>query len=226
MDSWLAIPDNHSGVFLDWHIGEALLDEELYSAIIFAVLLSSITSPIILTLVLRHYNRQAAKYLEQEQLDKSTAGGRAPLHVNIQIRSAIKPGMQTSIKGCCNSQSLFVIDQRSWQPRGLGAVVATELYAVDGKTMVDVNKSLKKVDSLKLPMPSSKIERTEEGRVTFDDAEPTVIPEDEPVPSGRDYIAERCDEIRQALLIHPDLVDAKVKVLQWVSGHQRIHCKH
>ena len=35
-------------------IGEALLDEELYASIIFAVLLSSITSPIFLTLVLRY----------------------------------------------------------------------------------------------------------------------------------------------------------------------------
>ena len=60
-------------------IGEALLDTEIYSAIIFAVLLSSITSPIALTLVLKHYNRLSAKYLEQEQLDKSIQGGRAPL---------------------------------------------------------------------------------------------------------------------------------------------------
>lgn len=60
-------------------IGEGLLDTEIYSAIIFAVLLSSITSPIALTLVLKHYNRLSAKYLEQEQLDKSIQGGRAPL---------------------------------------------------------------------------------------------------------------------------------------------------
>jgi len=196
-------------------IGNELLDPELYSAIIFAVLLSAITSPIMLTLVLRHYNRSAAKYLEQEQLDKSGVGGRAPLHVNIQIRSAVVPGMQMSIKNCVNSLGLFVIDQRNWHPRGLG-IVATELYAVDGKTMIDVNKALRKVESLEYPSVSAKTEELGENHVTFDDAEPTIIPEDQPAPLGRDHITERCEEIREALLSHPDLVDANVKVLQWV----------
>ena len=103
------------------------MDAELYSAIIFAVLLSAITSPIILTLVLKHYNKLASKYLERDQLDKSGVGGRAPLHVNIQIRSAIVPGMQASIKNCVNSVGLFVTDQRSWKPRGIDdVIVATE----------------------------------------------------------------------------------------------------
>ena len=60
-------------------IGEGLLDTELYSAIVFGVLLSAITSPIALTLVLRHYNRLAAKYLEQEQSETSMRKGRVPL---------------------------------------------------------------------------------------------------------------------------------------------------
>ena len=37
---------------------------------------------------------------------------------------------------------LFIIDQRSWQPRGLDVILATELYAIDGKTSVDVRQSL------------------------------------------------------------------------------------
>jgi len=194
-------------------IGESLLDAELYSAIIFAVLLSSITSPIVLTLVLRYYNRLAAKYLEQDQLDKSLVGGRSPLHLNIQIRSTIVPGMQTSIKNCANSLGLFVIDQRSWRPRGRD-VVATELYAVDGKTMVDVAMSLQRVVSLE--HRNSKGGELGEDRVTFVAAEPTIILEDQPVSSGRDHINERCAEIREALLSHSDLANANVKVLQWV----------
>lgn len=209
-----------SFIIAAFSIGESLLDEELYSAIIFAVLLSSITSPIILTLVLRHYNRLAAKYLEQGQLDKSGVGGRGPLHVNIQIRSSVVPGMQTSIKNCVNSLGLFVIDQRSWSPRGLDVVVATELYAVDGKTKVDLNKALRRVGSLsEHPQPVAKVMEAEgeEGHVTFNDDEPTIIPEGEPVPTSElDFITQRCEEIRNALRSHPDLVDANVKVLQWV----------
>jgi len=197
-------------------IGELLLDAELYSAIIFAVLLSSITSPIFLTLILKYYNRMASKYIEQDQLDKSGVGGKAPLHVNIQIRSAVMPGMQGSIKRCVNSLGLFVIDQRSWQPRGLSVVVATELYAVDSKTTVDIGKTLKKIDSMKPLMPATEKKDKSGSHVSIDE-EPTIIPEDdEVIQQGPDPVALRCEEIRQALLNCPDLVDANVKVLQWV----------
>lgn len=207
----------HSLVFFFSFRGEALLDAELYSSIIFAVLLSSITSPILLTLILKRYNRLASKYLEQDQLDTSGVGGRAPLHINIQIRSSVSPGMQGSIKRCINSLGLFVIDQRSWHPRGKGVIVATELYAVDSKTMVDVGKSLKKVSFPEPSSPSHKKEEKGESPHVSVDVEPT-IPEDEPVVQKEpDYIALRCEEIRQALLSCDDLVDANVKVLQWVS---------
>lgn len=199
-------------------IGELLLDAELYSAIIFAVLLSSITSPIFLTLILKYYNRMASKYIEQDQLDKSGVGGKAPLHVNIQIRSAVMPGMQGSIKRCVNSLGLFVIDQRSWQPRGLCVVVATELYAVDSKTTVDIGKTLKKIDSMKPLLPATEKKDKSGSHVSIDE-EPTIIPEDDEVAQqGPDPVALRCEEIRQALLNCPDLVDANVKVLQWVSA--------
>jgi hypothetical protein len=98
--------------------------------------------------------------------------------------------MQSSIKQCCNSLGLFVIDQRSWQPRGIGTIVASELYAIDGKTMVNASKS-------------------------------TSEHEDEP-QSGDDVVALRCEEIRAALLNHPYLVDANVKVMQWVRNDNNI----
>ena len=56
-----------------------LCDTFYLSAIVFAVLLSAITSPIALTLVLKHYNNLAAKYLEHEQMEKSIKEGKAPL---------------------------------------------------------------------------------------------------------------------------------------------------
>ena len=137
------------------------------------------------------------------------------MHVNIQIRSAVAPSMQQSIKNVINSLGLFVIDQRSWHPRGLN-VVATELYAVDGKVKVDVGQSLKRMESLGSSAKNGE-EESGGGHVTFSDVDPTIISEqtvDNTVPV---HISERCKEIRQALLSHSDLVDAEVKVLQWVS---------
>lgn len=196
-------------------IGNGLLDPELYSAIIWAVLLACITSPIILTLILRDYNRLAEKYLEQEQLDKSIVGGKGPLYVNIQIRSKNVAGMQDSIKRFVNKMGLFVIDQRSWSPRGLNAIVATELYAVDSKTTVDTKKAVHNVMSA----PEKDLELGEETKnedgdhVDFDLSLEVITSE---TPIIDDVVVKRCDEIQRHLLSCPELVDAKINVIQWV----------
>lgn len=196
-------------------IGNGLLDPELYSAIIWAVLLACITSPIILTLILRYYNRLAEKYLEQEQLDKSIVGGKGPLYVNIQIRSKNVAGMQDSIKRFVNKMGLFVIDQRSWSPRGLNAIVATELYAVDSKTTVDAKKAVHNVMSA----PEKDLELGEETKnedgdhVDFDLSLEVITSE---TPIIDDVVVKRCDEIQRHLLSCPELVDAKINVIQWV----------
>lgn len=194
-------------------IGNTLLDPELYSSIIWAVLLACITSPIILTLVLRHYNRSAERYLEKQQLDSSIVGGQGPLHVNIQIRSAIVPGMQDAIKRSINSIGLFVIDQRSWSPRGLNAIVATELYAIDSKTLIDVKKAVRRVSG-----PTKDEETLEEVKEDGDvhatfSSELEVITESIPLDN---IVANRCREIREHLLSCPELIDAKINVVQWV----------
>mmetsp|Transcript_20589 Transcript_20589/g.31391 ORF Transcript_20589/g.31391 Transcript_20589/m.31391 type:complete len:879 (+) Transcript_20589:134-2770(+) len=192
-------------------IGNGLLDPELYSSIIWAVLLACITSPIILTLVLRHYNRLAEQYLEKHQLDTSIVEGRGPLHVNIQIRSSIVPGMQDAIKRSINSIGLFVIDQRSWSPRGLNAIVASEIYAIDSKTSINVEKAVRRV-SVPMKDDESLEEAKEDGRASFAlDLE--VITEAVPFD---DIVANRCREIREHLLSCPELVDAKINVVQWV----------
>jgi len=182
-----------SFIIASFGVANKLLDEALYSAIIFAVLLSAITSPIILTLLLKYYNRKSIEYVEKGlgKLKMTERGGvYVPLHLTIQIRSEIVAGMQSSIKQCCNSLGLFVIDQRSWLPRGIGTIVASELYAIDGKTMVNASKS-------------------------------TSEHEDES-QSGDAVVTLRCAEIRAALLNHPDLVDANVKVMQWVRNDNNI----
>ena len=182
-----------SFIIASFGVANKLLDEALYSAIIFAVLLSAITSPIILTLLLKYYNRKSIEFVEKGlgKVKMTERGGvYVPLHLTIQIRSEIVAGMQSSIKQCCNSLGLFVIDQRSWLPRGIGTIVASELYAIDGKTMVNASKS-------------------------------TSEHEDES-QSGDAVVTLRCAEIRAALLNHPDLVDANVKVMQWVRNDNNI----
>lgn len=104
--------------------------------------------------------------------------------------------------------------------------IYNRLYVVDGKTTVDVTKSFKRVSDMNVKLSdvqsllaSSEEEfeeqqvnsEDEQTKVAFEGGEPTII--SEPI---HDPISERCEEIRQALLTHPDLVNANVKVLQWV----------
>ena len=107
---------------------------------------------------------------------------------------------------------LFIIDQRSWQPRGLDVILATELYAIDGKTFVNVGQSLVaigKEEEHAHEVPNG------ERHVRFDETETST-------PTN-DTISERCCAIQQALLAHSDLRDANIRVLQWVPMADNKH---
>ena len=98
-----------------------------------------------------------------------------------------------------------------WSPRGLKAIVATEIFAIDSKTHHDVETAVRRVSA-----PTIDVESLEEAKED-DDArfasDLDVITEAVPLD---DVVANRCREIREHLLSCPELVDANINVVQWV----------
>jgi len=65
-------------------VEEELFDNETYASIVFAVLLSSITSPYVLLRVINYYNELSSKQLEESIINLDMETRQIPLYINIQ----------------------------------------------------------------------------------------------------------------------------------------------
>jgi Kef-type K+ transport systems, membrane components len=121
-----------SFIIASFSLGEGLFDEDTYSAVVWAILLSCVTSPFILLFVVKYYNELSKASLEAIQESR----GVVPLHLVIQCRCKISWGLQDKLSKCAADLGLSIIDQRSWHPRGYDAIVVSELFVEDQKTKI------------------------------------------------------------------------------------------
>ena len=122
-----------SFIIAAFSLGNDIFDDDTYSSVIWAVLLSCITSPFALLYVIKYYN---AKSMDVVKGIGKLPDGKVPLHLVIQCRTDLKWGLQNSLTKCAVESGLAVVDQRSWHPRGLDAIVVSELYVSDTTTMI------------------------------------------------------------------------------------------
>eukprot|EP00814_Leptocylindrus_danicus_P006822 CAMPEP_0116007090 /NCGR_PEP_ID=MMETSP0321-20121206/2096_1 /TAXON_ID=163516 /ORGANISM="Leptocylindrus danicus var. danicus, Strain B650" /LENGTH=843 /DNA_ID=CAMNT_0003475727 /DNA_START=206 /DNA_END=2738 /DNA_ORIENTATION=+ len=168
-------------------LDEGLFDGDTYAAIVFAVLLSSISSPFILLQTIKYYNRLSEKFIA-DSITPMPAEKDIPLYLAVQTYTGLKWGLQDHIQRCMNNLGLITIDHRHWHPRGMDADVVTELYAQDAK--------------VKIRSPHFLSDEEGQGDVTK--------------LSQEALIKERCEEIRQALTLAIGQPTAKVNVSQWM----------
>jgi Kef-type K+ transport system membrane component KefB len=120
-----------SFIIAAFSLGQGIIGEDTYSAVIWAILLSCITSPYILLFVIKYFNK-----LSMESLQNTKTSGEVPLHMVIQCRCKISWGLQDKLSKCIQTMGLSEIDHRSWHPRGTDAIVVTEIYVQDTSTMI------------------------------------------------------------------------------------------
>lgn len=128
-----------SFVIASFALQEGLFTQDLYSAVVFAVLLSAITSPFVLLSLIKYYNRKSEAFLELLQ-DQKAADGKMPLYLAIQARTPNQWGLQETIHSALKREGIIIIDHRSWHPRGLDAIVMTELYVEDPELRVPIQR--------------------------------------------------------------------------------------
>ena len=61
-----------------------------------------------------------------------------PLYLVIQARTGLLWGLSVIFDKELDELGLVVIDHRSWHPRGLDAVVVSEIYVEDNKTLLSI----------------------------------------------------------------------------------------
>ena len=118
-------------------LGSGLISAKMYAAIVWAVLLSCITSPFILLTLIKYFNKQQLEYLAETNPLKQKTGsdGMTPLYLHIKTTAPASWGQQEVFRKILNDMNLEVIDRRTNRHgRSLSAEVQTDLYVKD-KTM-------------------------------------------------------------------------------------------
>mmetsp|Transcript_12653 Transcript_12653/g.25286 ORF Transcript_12653/g.25286 Transcript_12653/m.25286 type:complete len:951 (+) Transcript_12653:88-2940(+) len=118
-------------------LGQGLITAKIYAAIVWAVLLSCITSPFILLSLIKYFNKQQLEYLKMTNPLKQKTGsdGMTPLYLHIKSTAPASWGQQDVFRNILNDLNLEVIDRRTNRHgRTLSAEVQTDLYVKD-KTM-------------------------------------------------------------------------------------------
>ena len=79
-------------------LAKGLINAKIYAAIVWAVLLSCISSPFILLQVIKYYNKKQADYLSATNplKEKGEGDGTIPLYLHIKCKSPASWGLQES----------------------------------------------------------------------------------------------------------------------------------
>jgi len=111
--------------------GEELFDNKTYAAVLFAVLLSSVTSPMLLIASIRHFNEKLMVFLNDKGEGKDE---KSPLYLMIQLRYENVWGIQSSLQEVMNDLGLNTIDARLWHGK-LEETVLAEMHVQDNNIM-------------------------------------------------------------------------------------------
>lgn len=122
-------------VVASFGLSESLLDADVYSAIVMAILISSIVGPLLLSQTIRHYNQLSDGYFSKPHLVeriKNSRDGTRPLFFAIQIRApALTVGLHEKFQNVLQNLGLMVLDHRTWHTTGLEAVAMSEIFVRD-----------------------------------------------------------------------------------------------
>lgn len=121
-------------------VTNGMMDQDLYAAVVLAVLASTILAPLALESTISYFNKQAqSTVLGASQDDPATLlekgiRERTAVFFTIQTKSAPSWGLQTIVTEELQKLNLDVIDHRSWHPRASGDSVVNlvnEVYVKD-----------------------------------------------------------------------------------------------
>eukprot|EP00584_Thalassiosira_punctigera_P002575 CAMPEP_0172547490 /NCGR_PEP_ID=MMETSP1067-20121228/17012_1 /TAXON_ID=265564 ORGANISM="Thalassiosira punctigera, Strain Tpunct2005C2" /NCGR_SAMPLE_ID=MMETSP1067 /ASSEMBLY_ACC=CAM_ASM_000444 /LENGTH=934 /DNA_ID=CAMNT_0013334581 /DNA_START=324 /DNA_END=3128 /DNA_ORIENTATION=- len=124
-------------------LGEGLFTAQMYSAIVWAVLMSCISSPFILLNLIKHFNKKQLDYLASTNPIKlaKDGDGVTPLFLHIKAKAPAFGGMQEQFRSIVNELGLEVVERRTNRNgRGLNATVQTDLFVRDTTMTVKLQK--------------------------------------------------------------------------------------
>lgn len=185
-----------------------LLTPTQYAGIVFAVLISCIVSPLVLSRVILYYNKKSLDYLDQShpiQRIGNTCDGYRPLYLAIQARtSAVHWGLHDQLRQTLESAGLIIIDHRSWHTLGYkDAVNVFEIFCQDKHIQVKIPGCFSKASEAKPPVRRNELcKETASDRLAKTTEEEDGSEKDTGSISSNveELISERMNEIRSCKL--------------------------
>mmetsp|Transcript_2462 Transcript_2462/g.3596 ORF Transcript_2462/g.3596 Transcript_2462/m.3596 type:complete len:818 (-) Transcript_2462:69-2522(-) len=127
-----------SFIIASFGLSAGLIGEDLYSSVVFAVLLSCVTSPFVLLKTIKYFKEVKRVYLEGiNPLKNGDTDGKMNLYVHIQIKSRVEWGMQEKFRKQLNELGLVTMEHTTEHDRGgVDSLVNTNIYARDNETHI------------------------------------------------------------------------------------------
>ena len=171
-------------------LSEGLLSPDLYSAVVFAILTSSIFIPVILSKVLDYYQRLNREYMagsHPAKLIGNNAVETAPLYITVEANTHNKWGLQENFQRVVENAGLIIIDHRSYRH---GDDIQTRIFAQDqiARVRIDSCSTETKVIRYHNTSPAT-TEDGQEGHSNNNNNQDEETPKEEPME-------KRIDEIR------------------------------
>lgn len=209
-------------IIASFALGAGLISEDIYAAVVFAVLIACIIGPLLLSRVIQHYNALSKAYLTGDHPIHrigNTNDGYRPLFMSIQARTPVHWGLQDTFKKALEKAGLVIIDHRSFHTLGKDAVDITELFVQDTKVNVRISQCFADaevaINSFRSVEEAMAVLKSGTGSVTDTETAAEFIA----VANESQEIEDRCDEIREGKF---HLIERSVRTCDRTFPLQRI----
>ena len=139
-------------------LSKGVIEADMYASVVFAVLLSAITSPFILLRCIAHFNELKKKHLAVTNPMGDGGDGTMPLHFHINIKTKNAWGLMGQLQREVDKLDLVINDFRTSHKRGVDPSIINDIFVRD--------------KNMRCPIPSVKGEK--EGRKAMDRLESSV----------------------------------------------------
>lgn len=116
-------------------LNEGVIDPTIYAAVVFAVLLSAITSPFLLLKSIVYFKALQKKHLEATL---TSDDGKMPVHFHIHLETKGAWSLLETLHAEMHSLNLVVEDYRTGHSRGLDPTIVNDIYVRDTDTRVSI----------------------------------------------------------------------------------------
>jgi Kef-type K+ transport system membrane component KefB len=112
-------------------LSEGVIENDIYAAVVFAVLLSAITSPFMLLRCIAYFKDLQKQHLAATNPMGSDGDGTMPLHFHIYLETKGAWGLLELLQREVNSLDLVVVDLRTRHDRGVNPSIRTDVFVRD-----------------------------------------------------------------------------------------------